>query len=85
MPHRKGSREGRTERWRVLRRKFPDLPGTPELSSALRGLCDLEDYIDALACAWTAAMIKAGNAVSLPAQPPRDQTKLRMAIWRPNS
>jgi hypothetical protein len=30
-------------------------------------------------------MIKAGNAVSLPTQPPRDQAKLRMAIWRPNS
>ena len=84
MANRKGTREGRTERWSILRRTFSDLPSTPELSSALRGLCDLEDYIDALACAWTAAMIKAGDAESLPARPPRDQRKLRMAIWRPN-
>ena len=84
MLNRKGTREGRTERWSILRRTFSDLPSTPELSSALRGLCDLEDYIDALACAWTAAMIKAGDAESLPARPPRDQRKLRMAIWRPN-
>ena len=83
MSHRKGTREGRTERWRVLRRKFPDLPRTPVLSSALRGLCDLEDYVDALACAWTAATIESGDATSLPARPPRDQRKLRMAIWRP--
>lgn len=83
MIHRKGTREGRTERWRVLRCTFSDLPSTPVLPSELGQLCDLEDYVDALACAWTAAAIEAGDAESLPARPARDEKKLRMAIWRP--
>ncbi len=83
MLHRKGTREGRTERWRVLRCTFSDLPSTPVLPGELGKLCDLEDYVDALACAWTAATIKAGDAESLPVKPQRDDKKLRMAIWRP--
>ncbi len=84
MRYRKGTPAGRAERWRVLRRTFSDLPRTPVLPHELRRLCDLEDYIDALACAWTAACIKAGDASPLPARPPRDPEGLRMAIWRPN-
>ncbi len=83
MLKRKGTREGRTERWRVLRCTFSDLPETLVLPDELRRDCDLEDYVDALACAWTAAAIKAGDAKSLPARPQRDQRSLRMAIWRP--
>ena len=83
MSHRKGKREGRGERWSVLRRALPNLPKTPALPDDLRGYCDLEDYVDALACAWTAARIKNGDAQSLPARPQRDKRGLRMAIWRP--
>ncbi len=85
MIHRKGKREGRDERWRVLRGRLWGLSPTPVLPDGLRRLCDLEDYIDALACAWTAAAIEAGDAESLPARPARDEKKLRMAIWRPRS
>jgi predicted RNase H-like nuclease len=84
MLNRKGTREGRTERSNVLRRTFSGLGKTPVLPGDLRGLCDLEDYVDALACAWTAASIKAGDASPLPARPPRDPEGLRMAIWRPS-
>ena len=82
MRYRKGIREGRTERWRVLRRSFPDLPEAPVLPDELGRDCDLEDYVDALACAWTAATIKDGDATRLPAKPQRDQKGLRMTIWR---
>ncbi len=85
MPNRKGTREGRAERWRVLRRIFSDLPKTPVLPQELGRNCDLEDYVDALACAWTALAIKDGDATRLPARPKRDQTGLRMAIWRPGN
>ena len=82
MRYRKGTRQGRAERWPVLRRTFSDLPKTPVLPDELRRLCDLEDYIDALACAWTAARIATGVADSMPQDTPRDSRGLRMVIWR---
>ncbi|MEX1194908.1 MAG: DUF429 domain-containing protein [Dehalococcoidia bacterium] len=83
MRFRKSKHAGRTERWALLRRIFPELPPEPRLPDALSRLCDREDYIDALVCAWTAARIHAGEADPLPADPPRDNKLLRMAIWRP--
>jgi predicted RNase H-like nuclease len=83
MRHRKSTPEGRAQRWAVLRRIFPGLPHAPTLPGALRRCCDLEDYADALACAWTALCIAAGDAVSMPVEPPRDAKGLRMTIWRP--
>jgi predicted RNase H-like nuclease len=83
MRHRKSTREGRAERWAVLRRILGDLPASPALPDSLRGYCHIEDYADALVCAWTAARIAAGKAVSMPEEPPRDANGLRMAIWRP--
>jgi predicted RNase H-like nuclease len=38
------------------------------------------DALDALACAWTASRRAAGTAVSLPADPPRDQVGQPMRI-----
>ena len=84
MRRRKTTPEGRKERWRVLKRRFGlDLPITPALPGNLRRLCDLEDYVDALACAWTAKCIAEGEARSYPEKPPKDAKGLRMAIWAP--
>jgi predicted RNase H-like nuclease len=81
MTHRKSKRDGRGERWAALRRAFSRLPAGPALPESLRRCCDLEDYVDALVLAWTAARIRSGEAISLPADPPRDSKGLRMAIW----
>lgn len=83
MKHRKSRTDGRAERWQALRKVFPQLPDAPEKPGILRGLCDLEDYVDALVCAWTARRILERKCESLPAKPPRDQLDLQMAIWRP--
>jgi predicted RNase H-like nuclease len=72
---------GKQERWAVLRRRVPRLRVQASLPPQLRRLCDLEDYIDALACAWTARSISLKQARSLPEKPPRDAVGLRMAIW----
>lgn len=82
MRHRKRTAAGRKERWRLLRRELP-LPRSAALPDGLHRLCDLEDYADALACAWTAALIAAGKTAPMPEKPPRDGRGLRMAIWRP--
>jgi predicted RNase H-like nuclease len=39
-----------------------------------------DDFLDACACAWTAARIFAGTAMRLPPDPPRDEKGLRMEI-----
>jgi predicted RNase H-like nuclease len=82
MKHRKSRRAGRDERWRPLSHVFR-LGRSPEKPAELRGLCGIEDYIDALVCAWTAKRILEGKADPMPAKPPRDPSGLRMAIWRP--
>jgi predicted RNase H-like nuclease len=83
MCHRKSTSKGRQERWAVLRRIFGQLPALPARPPELGRTCDLEDYIDAIACAWTAKCIAEGEARSFPAKPPRDAEGLRMAIWAP--
>ncbi|HEV8574300.1 MAG TPA: DUF429 domain-containing protein, partial [Dehalococcoidia bacterium] len=44
---------GRDERWRLLLGVLPDLATEPSLPTELVGRCGKDDYIDALACAWT--------------------------------
>ena len=82
MSNRKSRRLGREERWRHLRKKFPQLPPEPARPAELGRRCDLVDYIDAIACAWTAARIAADEAVPMPEKALRDRCGLRMTIWR---
>jgi predicted RNase H-like nuclease len=83
MVHRKSTPEGRAERWAVLRGLLGQLPERPARPPELGRACDLEDYIDAVACAWTAKCVEAGSAHSFPEDPLRDAKGLRMAIWVP--
>jgi predicted RNase H-like nuclease len=52
VTYRKSRRDGRAERWATLREVFNRLPIEPVKPPELRLFCDIEDYIDALACAW---------------------------------
>ncbi len=82
MSNRKSRRLGREERWRHLRKEFPQLPPEPARPAELGRDCDLEDYTDAIACAWTAARIAADEAAPMPEKALRDRCGLRMTIWR---
>ncbi|MGN6244017.1 MAG: DUF429 domain-containing protein [Motilibacteraceae bacterium] len=61
--------EGRAERLAALRAWLPDLDVPPG-----------DDAVDAVAAAWTAWRILRGEAVSLPADPPRDDAGRLMRI-----
>lgn len=84
LKYRKSTLAGRLERWRILRNVFPQLVTEPAKPVELAGArCALEDYIDALVCAWTAARIAENRCLPLPDPPPIDPRGLRMAIWQP--
>ncbi|SRR6266542_4681543 len=83
VPLNKKTEAGRDHRWRLLRAVFPDLPPTAELPPALRGLCQRDDYIDALACAWTAACVAMGKPQRIPSEPELDERGLRLEMWLP--
>lgn len=79
----KRSPEGITERWRLLRNVILNLPAMAALPAGLRKLCAVDDYVDAVAVAWTAARCLQQQATRVPAQPPLDPRGLRMEIWFP--
>jgi predicted RNase H-like nuclease len=79
----KKTRAGREKRWRLLRQVFPDLPAAPNLPEALRGRCQPDDYIDALACAWTAVCVAGATAQRIPCGLEIDEPGLRMEMWYP--
>jgi predicted RNase H-like nuclease len=71
VDERKKTPEGRAVRLDLLRRWLPDL------SDPAYG----DDGLDALACAWSAARVARGEAITLPTgEPPRDATGRRMTI-----
>lgn len=71
VDERKKTPEGRAVRLGLLRRWLPDL-GEPAYG---------DDGLDALACAWSAARVASGAAITLPAgEPPRDAQGRRMTI-----
>jgi predicted RNase H-like nuclease len=74
---------GRQVRWRLLRGVIEGLTANPSLPPELKGRCGTDDYIDALACAWTAVCVARGTAVRIPEAPPVDERGLRMEIWIP--
>ncbi len=78
--HSKKTAAGRAERLAVLERH--GLPtGLFEPHPFKRAAAAPDDIVDAGLCALTALRIAAGNAASLPADPPRDGRGLRMAIF----
>ena len=83
VPLNKKTEDGRDHRWRLLRSVLPDLPHSAALPPALRGLCQTDDYIDALVCAWTAVCVARGTARHIPAEPDTDDRGLRMEMWLP--
>jgi predicted RNase H-like nuclease len=83
VPLNKKTQDGRDHRWRPLRSVLPDLPPSAALPPALRGLCQTDDYIDALVCAWTAVCMARGTARRIPAEPGADDRGLRMEMWLP--
>ena len=83
VPPSKKTKAGRDHRWRLLRAVFPNLVRTAELPTELRGLSQMDDYVDALACAWTALCVARGNARRIPSEPELDERGLRMEMWLP--
>ncbi len=79
LPHGKKSAEGRALRMALLAPRFP---GQAErlLDVFPRRQVQADDVLDALACLWTACRLTRGEALSLPARPPRDACGLAMAI-----
>jgi predicted RNase H-like nuclease len=79
----KKTKAGRELRWRMLRGVLDGLPSTAALPDDLRGLCQPDDYIDALACAWTAVCVAGAAARRIPCEPEIDERGLRMEMWHP--
>jgi predicted RNase H-like nuclease len=84
MRHNKKARDGRGERWPLLREILRGLQKAPALPETMRGRCGLDDYIDALVCAWTAVCVSRGDAAYIPAEPKVDERGLRMEMCYPN-
>ena len=74
---------GREARWRLLKTIIPGLSQNPTLPPSLKGRCGADDYVDALACAWTAACVLRGEARRIPEEPEVDERGLRMEMWLP--
>ena len=74
---------GRHERWHVLRSVLPSLPEQPPHPRELPRDCAVDDYIDALAAAWTAVCIARGSRDRIPHNPTLDDRGLRMEMWFP--
>ncbi|MCH8815735.1 MAG: DUF429 domain-containing protein [Chloroflexi bacterium] len=82
MEHNKKRFMGRMERWALLRRHIRGLPLIPSIPREMKPLCAIDDYIDALAAAWTAVCITRG-ARAIPETPAYDDHDLRMEMWFP--
>ncbi|HWP02475.1 MAG TPA: DUF429 domain-containing protein [Gemmatimonadaceae bacterium] len=79
MRYPKKSAEGRDERAAVLTRYFGDAVQRA-LSDVRKLRCASDDILDAFAALWTAGRIAKGEAITLPADPPKDSYGLRMEI-----
>jgi predicted RNase H-like nuclease len=76
---------GRLERWSLLRSVLAVLPARPPFPRELPEGCAVDDYVDALAAAWTALCLFEGRAQRVPLRPETDALGLRMEIWYPSS
>jgi predicted RNase H-like nuclease len=79
----KKTADGTAIRWLLLQAAFSGLPSQPPARSSLPSRCSTDDYIDALACAWTAVCITRRLAVFVPDSPETDAKGLRMEMWMP--
>ncbi len=75
----KKSADGHAQRRALLEVQFPGQLD-PLLGAHPRRQVQADDVLDALACLWSARRLARGQALCLPAQPPRDACGLRMAI-----
>lgn len=75
----KKSAAGHALRRALLEAQFPG-QAARLLGGHPRREVQADDVLDALACLWTARRLVRGQALSLPAEPPRDACGLRMAI-----
>lgn len=80
MAHAKRTPAGRAERLDVLAGQGLD-PALFEPHAFKHKIAAPDDVLDAAACALAAVRLAEGNALCLPADPPRDDTGLRMAIF----
>ena len=81
MPHKKKSRDGRTERRALIDAHFGPLAVCQVRQRfRARDVAD-DDIYDAFAALWTAERINAGQASVIPEQPDIDSAGLRMGIW----
>lgn len=76
---RKRQPDGRAERLRLLKRGGIAVP-KPMVENRPQG-CAIDDLLDAIVLTRTAERHLCGDAVCLPAKPPRDSRRLQMAIW----
>jgi predicted RNase H-like nuclease len=83
LAHPKKRLAGRLERWSLLRSVLPGLPGQPPVPREMPQRCGVDDYVDALVCAWTALCLFEGRAKRVPLTPDVDERGLRMEIWFP--
>ncbi len=79
LEHGKKTKQGREERLRLLESVFGDCVHSAIADRRALG-CPLDDLLDAFVACWTAERIYCGQAITLPRDPPRDSTGLRMEI-----
>jgi len=79
MQHNKKKTQGQDERLRTLEPWFGEWLHAAVAQQRPLG-CALDDLLDAFAVCWTAERIYAGQAETLPCNPPRDSFGLRMEI-----
>ena len=79
MSHAKKKREGREQRLELLRPAFGTAVDAA-LADRRRLGCAADDIVDAFVGLWTARRVWAGEAVTIPATPPRDRHGLPMEM-----
>lgn len=75
----KGKADGQAQRLSLLR-EWAGEAVVEALARRRELTCKADDIVDALVALWTAERIDGGRAVSIPAQPPRDDYGLRMEM-----
>jgi predicted RNase H-like nuclease len=83
LNHKKKRKAGRAERWMLLGGPLQHLPEAPPAPRDMPDGCAVDDYVDALAAAWTALCVFEGRASRVPLKPQKDARGLRMEIWYP--
>jgi predicted RNase H-like nuclease len=83
LNHKKKRKAGRAERWALLHAALQHLPGAPPAPRDMPDGCAVDDYLDALAAAWTALCVFEARAQRVPLGAQKDARGLRMEVWYP--